>query len=157
MLIYLTGVTAGSLTVAIADPHVYLAGASGGVYALIAAHLANVVFNWREMEYPGLRLIGFIIIAGVDTGVAVYYRYTGQVCRYTFIYISTYILFILYLHQTVLVSYSAHIAGAVTGLLLGTVLLRNLSASTWERATWWCSLLLFLGNQIFSIFTEEYF
>ena len=158
MLIYLTGVTAGSLTVAIADPHVYLAGASGGVYALIAAHLANVVFNWREMEYPGLRLIGFIIIAGVDTGVAVYYRYTGQVCRYTYIYISTYILFILYLHQTVLVSYSAHIAGAVTGLLLGTVLLRNLSASTWERATWWCSLLLFLGkNQIFSIFTEEYF
>ena len=158
MLIYLTGVTAGSLTVAIADPHVYLAGASGGVYALIAAHLANVVFNWREMEYPGLRLIGFIIIAGVDTGVAVYYRYTGQVCRYTFIYISTYILFILYLHQTVLVSYSAHIAGAVTGLLLGTVLLRNLSASTWERATWWCSLLLFLGKkQIFSIFTEEYF
>ena len=83
MLIYLTGVTAGSLTVAIADPHVYLAGASGGVYALIAAHLANVVFNWREMEYPGLRLIGFIIIAGVDTGVAVYYRYTGQVSRYT--------------------------------------------------------------------------
>ena len=57
-----------------------------------------------------------------------------------------------------LVSYSAHIAGAVTGLLLGTVLLRNLSASTWERATWWCSLLLFLGkDQIFSIFTEEYF
>ena len=94
MLIYLTGVTAGSLTVAIADPHVYLAGASGGVYALIAAHLANVVFNWREMEYPGLRLIGFIIIAGVDTGVAVYYRYTGQVCRYTYIYISisTYLL-----------------------------------------------------------------
>ena len=89
MLIYLTGVTAGSLTVAIADPHVYLAGASGGVYALIAAHLANVVFNWREMEYPGLRLIGFIIIAGVDTGVAVYYRYTGQVCRYNYIYIST--------------------------------------------------------------------
>ena len=160
MLIYLTGVTAGSLTVAIADPHVYLAGASGGVYALIAAHLANVVFNWREMEYPGLRLIGFIIIAGVDTGVAVYYRYTGQVGVYlnTLISTSLYLHIYYYLHQTVLVSYSAHIAGAVTGLLLGTVLLRNLSASTWERATWWCSLLLFLGKkQIFSIFTEEYF
>ena len=98
MLIYLTGVTAGSLTVAIADPHVYLAGASGGVYALIAAHLANVVFNWREMEYPGLRLIGFIIIAGVDTGVAVYYRYTGQVCRYT-----------LYLYLHLCLSYLSYI------------------------------------------------
>ena len=101
MLIYLTGVTAGSLTVAIADPHVYLAGASGGVYALIAAHLANVVFNWREMEYPGLRLIGFIIIAGVDTGVAVYYRYTGQVCAYL-IYITISALISTYLQLSTL-------------------------------------------------------
>ena len=75
MLIYLTGVLAGSLTVAVADPHVYLAGASGGVYALIAAHLANVIFNWREMEFPALRLLGFLLVTGVDTGVAVYYRY----------------------------------------------------------------------------------
>ena len=75
MLIYLTGVLAGSLTVAVADPYVYLAGASGGVYALIAAHLANVIFNWREMEFPALRLLGFLLVTGVDTGVAVYYRY----------------------------------------------------------------------------------
>ena len=74
MLIYLTGVMAGSLTVAVADPSVYLAGASGGVYALITAHLANVIFNWQEMEFPAVRLLGFILIAGVDTGVAVYYR-----------------------------------------------------------------------------------
>ena len=74
MLIYLTGVMAGSLTVAVADPTVFLAGASGGVYALITAHLANVIFNWQEMEFPAVRLLGFILIAGVDTGVAVYYR-----------------------------------------------------------------------------------
>ena len=74
MLIYLTGVMAGSLTVAVADPTVFLAGASGGVYALITAHLANVIFNWQEMEFTAVRLLGFILIAGVDTGVAVYYR-----------------------------------------------------------------------------------
>ncbi len=74
MLIYLTGVMAGSLTVAVADPSVFLAVASGGVYALITAHLANVIFNWQEMEFPAVRLLGFILIAGVDTGVAVYYR-----------------------------------------------------------------------------------
>ena len=124
MLIYLTGVLAGSLAVSIADPSVYLAGASGGVYALITAHLANVMFNWSEMEFPALRLIGFIIIAGVDTGVAVYYRYVGEM---------------------VSISYTAHIAGGVVGLLLGTVLLRHLSYKTWERAVWWCSLLIFLG------------
>ena len=78
MLIYLTGVLAGSLTVAVADPHVYLAGASGGVYALIAAHLANVIFNWSEMEYPALRLITFLLVTGVDTGFAVYYRWESR-------------------------------------------------------------------------------
>ena len=133
MLIYLTGVTAGSLTVAIADPHVYLAGASGGVYALIAAHLANVVFNWREMEYPGLRLIGFIIIAGVDTGVAVYYRYTGQVCAYLiYITISALISTYLYLHLYLHLYYYLHAGGA--GELLGAHRGRGDGAAARHRA-----------------------
>jgi hypothetical protein len=34
---------AGSLGASISDPFSYLAGASGGVYALISAHLASVV------------------------------------------------------------------------------------------------------------------
>ena len=50
-----------------------------------------------------------------------------------------------YTGQDNLVSYTAHIAGGVAGLLLGVVLLRNLSYHTWERAVWWCSLLVFLG------------
>ena len=57
----------------------YLAGASGGVYALIAAHLANVIFNWSEMEFAALRLIAFLLLASVDTGVAIYYRYIEEV------------------------------------------------------------------------------
>jgi rhomboid-related protein 1/2/3 len=129
-LIYLTGVVAGSLTVAIADPHTYIAGASGGVYALITAHLANVIFNWSEMEFPALRLLSFMTIAGVDTGVAVYYRYVEQDLK---------------------ISYTAHIAGAVVGLLLGIVILRNLRSYAWERALWWCCLLVFLGMFIAAI------
>lgn len=42
-LVYLGGVIAGSLGHSLSDPNVYLAGASGGVYALIAAHLSNVI------------------------------------------------------------------------------------------------------------------
>ena len=124
-LIYVSGVAAGSLATSITDPEVYLAGASGGVYALIAAHLANVIFNWGEMEFPALRLLAFLLLAGVDTGVAVYYRYVVQV--------------------ETQVSYVAHLAGAVVGLLLGIVVLRNLREHKWERVLWWCSLLLFLG------------
>lgn len=124
MLIYLVGVIAGSLATSISDPDVYLAGASGGVYAIIAAHLANVIFNWGEMEFPALRLTAFLLLAGIDTGIAVYYRYVEVDTQ---------------------VGYVAHAAGALVGLLLGIVVLRNLRVKTWERVLWWLSLILFLG------------
>ena len=124
LLIYLSGVVAGSLVTSISDPDVYLAGASGGVYAIIAAHLANVIFNWSEMEFAGLRLIAFLLLAGIDTGIAVYYRY---------------------IEVDTQVGYAAHAAGAAVGLLLGIVVLRNLRVKTWERVIWWFSLLAFLG------------
>ncbi|VVC24424.1 Hypothetical protein CINCED_3A023646 [Cinara cedri] len=43
LLIYLSGVLAGSLATSVTDPTVYLAGASGGVYALITAHVATII------------------------------------------------------------------------------------------------------------------
>ena len=84
LLIYLTGVLAGSLAVSITDPLTYLAGASGGVYALITAHLSNVISNWSQMAFAPLRLATFFIVAGTDVGVAVYYRYTLQYIHYTY-------------------------------------------------------------------------
>ena len=46
-LVYVFGVVAGSLGTSAVDPNVFLAGASGGVYALIAAHLATLILNWQ--------------------------------------------------------------------------------------------------------------
>ena len=92
---------------------------------MIAAHLANVIFNWSEMEFAALRLIAFLLLASVDTGVAIYYRYIEEV--------------------DTKVGYVAHLAGATVGLLLGIVVLRNLRVRKWERVVWWCSLLVFLG------------
>lgn len=43
LLVYLAGVIAGSLATSLSDPYVYLAGASGGVYALITAHIATII------------------------------------------------------------------------------------------------------------------
>ena len=34
----------------VSDPYSYLAGASGGVYALLAAHVPTVILNWKEMR-----------------------------------------------------------------------------------------------------------
>eukprot|EP00096_Caligus_rogercresseyi_P014912 TRINITY_DN7377_c0_g1_i1.p1 TRINITY_DN7377_c0_g1~~TRINITY_DN7377_c0_g1_i1.p1 ORF type:complete len:363 (+),score=109.99 TRINITY_DN7377_c0_g1_i1:95-1183(+) len=125
LLIYFCGGIAGSLLCSLTDPNVYLAGASGGVYALITAHLANVIFNWQEMEYPWLRLLAFLLGMAVDLGVAVYYRYWAHVETNT--------------------AYAAHLGGALIGLLLGIVILRNIRVRTWERVIWWMCLILVLG------------
>lgn len=43
LLIYVCGVLGGSLFTSIADPGTGMAGASGGGYAVITAHIATVV------------------------------------------------------------------------------------------------------------------
>ena len=58
-------------------PQVFLAGASGGVYAILAAHLADLIMNWAEMEFAIVRLLFLMLLVGTDVGVAVYGRYTG--------------------------------------------------------------------------------
>lgn len=59
--IYIAGVLAGSLGTSVFDPDVYLVGASGGVYALLAAHLANVMLNYNNMQYGFLRIVGVLL------------------------------------------------------------------------------------------------
>lgn len=61
-LIYMAGVVAGSLGTSVFDTDVYLVGASGGVYALLAAHLANVLLNYNSMQCGILRLFGIFAI-----------------------------------------------------------------------------------------------
>lgn len=61
-LIYIAGVVAGSLGTSVFDTDVYLVGASGGVYALLAAHLANVLLNYNNMQCGILRLFGIFAI-----------------------------------------------------------------------------------------------
>ncbi len=43
------------------------------------------------------------------------------------------------------ISYAAHLSGALSGLLLGLVVLRNLRVRRWERLLWWGALLAFLA------------
>ena len=49
-VIYLAGALSGSLLTSITDPDQFLAGASGGVYALMLAHLPTLIMNWRQMK-----------------------------------------------------------------------------------------------------------
>jgi len=48
--VYMAGVLSGALATSVSDPGAYLAGASGGVYALLAAHAPTLIMNWRQIN-----------------------------------------------------------------------------------------------------------
>ena len=48
LTLYMAGVLLGSVASTITSPEDFLCGASAGVYALIAAHLATLIINWKE-------------------------------------------------------------------------------------------------------------
>ncbi|XP_033331615.1 rhomboid-4 isoform X1 [Megalopta genalis] len=123
LTIYIAGVVAGSLGTSVSDPRVYLAGASGGVYALITAHVATIVMNWSQMEFAVMQLLVFLVVTSFDIGQAIYNRY------------------VLETHDQV--GYVAHFAGAIAGLLVGINVLRNLEEQTWEKVVWWASIITY--------------
>ncbi|OWR55066.1 rhomboid-related protein 2 isoform X4 [Danaus plexippus] len=136
VLVYLAGVAAGSLATSLTDPKVYLAGASGGVYALIAAHIATIIMNWSEMEFAIIQLLVFLLLATVDIGTAVYDRY--------------------WRHLQQNIGYVAHLAGAVAGLLVGIGVLRNLEKRTWEKRLWWAAVVLYFSLMIAGILANVF-
>ena len=76
MIIYIFGILSASLTMGIMEDYVhsYLCGAIGGVYAIIFAHLANIIQNWGEMEHPVIRVIVFFILIATNIGISFYKR-----------------------------------------------------------------------------------
>lgn len=129
--VYIIGVVSGSLATSVINPVVYLAGASSGVYALIAAHLSNLILNWHEERLiirPGgcsasatashggllrlLKLTAILAYVVVDISMAVYsHTMYGE-------------------HNTT--GYTAHLAGAIMGLLAGLSVLQNRRVEAWE-------------------------
>lgn len=139
-MVYVAGVVAGSMGVSLASPHVYLAGASGGVYALITAHIATIIMNFREMEYAAVQLVVFLCYIVLDVGSAVYRQLT---------------------EHTDQISHMSHLCGAIAGLLVGIGVLRNLKVRPWERVLWWVAVTLFvllmLSGVMVHIFLPGYF
>ncbi|XP_072388271.1 protein rhomboid-like [Diabrotica undecimpunctata] len=129
-LIYMSGVAAGSLGTSVFDNDVYLVGASGGVYALLAAHLANVLLNYNNMQCGILRLFGIFAIASCDVGYAIYSRYDSVGLP---------------------VSYVAHLTGALAGLTIGLLVLKNFEQKLHEQLLWWVALGVYAACTIFAV------
>ncbi|KYQ51153.1 Protein rhomboid [Trachymyrmex zeteki] len=121
-----------SLGTSVFDTDVYLVGASGGVYALLAAHLANVLLNYNNMEFGIVRLIGIFVIASADVGFAIYDRYAAE-------------------QMGPPVSYVAHLTGALAGLTIGLLVLKNFEQRLHEQLLWWVALGVYAACTIFAI------
>ncbi|KAI4492617.1 hypothetical protein M0804_002408 [Polistes exclamans] len=124
----------GSLGTSVFDTDVYLVGASGGVYALLAAHLANVLLNYNNMEFGIVRLIGIFVIASADVGFAIYDRYAAE-----------------QIYAGLPVSYVAHLTGALAGLTIGLLVLKNFEQRLHEQLLWWVALGVYAACTIFAV------
>lgn len=130
--VYMAGVLAGSLGTSVFDTDVYLVGASGGVYALLAAHLANVLLNYNQMQFGLVRLVGVFLIASADVGFAVYDRYAAE-------------------PHGPPVSYVAHLTGALAGLTIGLLVLKNFEQKLHEQLLWWVALGVYAACTLFAV------
>jgi len=133
--VYMAGVLAGSLGTSVCDAgrQVYLVGASGGVYALLAAHIANVLLNYHNMEFGLFRLLVVFLIASFDVGFAIYHRYAPAPS------------------MEPAVSYVAHLAGAAAGLSIGLVVLKNFQQKLHEQLVWWLALGVYVACMLFAV------
>uniref|UniRef100_A0A6P4E8S1 rhomboid protease n=1 Tax=Drosophila rhopaloa TaxID=1041015 RepID=A0A6P4E8S1_DRORH len=123
-VIYLAGVLAGSLGTSVVDSEVYLVGASGGVYALLAAQLASLLLNFGQMRHGVVQLLAVIAFVFCDLGYALYSRE----------------LAVQHLQTRPSVSYIAHMTGALAGISVGLLLLRQLDGELRPRPLRWLAL-----------------
>ncbi|XP_014681445.1 PREDICTED: protein rhomboid-like [Priapulus caudatus] len=159
-IIYLAGVLAGSLGTSVFDRDVYLVGASGGVYALLAAHLANILLNYSEMELGIIRLIGILVIdillnysemelgiirligilviASADVGFAIWGRYAAE-------------------ENGPPVAYVAHLTGALAGLTIGLLVLKNFEQKLHDQIVWWASLGVYAACTVFAVLWNVFY
>ncbi|XP_055877117.1 rhomboid-related protein 3-like isoform X2 [Biomphalaria glabrata] len=137
-LIYFAGILAGSLGTSVFDMNVYLVGSSGGVYALLAAHLANVLLNYSHMELGILKLAAIFIVASADVGFAIWNRYTPK-------------------DEVPSVGYTAHLTGALAGLTVGLAVLKNFQQKLHLQYMCWVAMAVYLGCVGFAIFWNVFY
>jgi len=131
-LVYVVGVVSGSLAMSVIHPEAFLAGASGGVYALACAHLAAILLNWREDSlilrqrlrnkkatsptFGKIVRVGRVLVVGGIIGVDIVTAIASSVSGVK--------------NST---SYTAHTAGVVMGMLVGIIILKNRRVQFWEQ------------------------
>uniref|UniRef100_W8BM23 rhomboid protease n=1 Tax=Ceratitis capitata TaxID=7213 RepID=W8BM23_CERCA len=144
-IIYLAGVFAGSLGTSVVDSGVYLVGASGGVYALLAAYFANILLNFSQMR-SGVTQLGRIgVFVSCDLCYALYSKYQNNNSNSA----SSSMV-----RETLpTISYIAHLCGALAGFTMGCLVLRHFDSSqaSHSKLLWWLALGVYAAFMLFAI------
>eukprot|EP00429_Kryptoperidinium_foliaceum_P037823 CAMPEP_0176162766 /NCGR_PEP_ID=MMETSP0120_2-20121206/83271_1 /TAXON_ID=160619 /ORGANISM="Kryptoperidinium foliaceum, Strain CCMP 1326" /LENGTH=483 /DNA_ID=CAMNT_0017500275 /DNA_START=13 /DNA_END=1463 /DNA_ORIENTATION=+ len=110
-MIYLfnIGVFGGACCSMVLDPHTAVVGCSGGCYALIGVHLADLMLNWSQKKFriPTLVIVVLLIFVGL-LGAWTSLSPAGT-------------------------SHTAHLGGAVAGLCAGLTFIKNIKVEHCER------------------------
>ena len=88
--------------------------------------------NYNNMEFGIVRLIGIFIVASADVGFAIYDRYAAEQLGPP-------------------VSYVAHLTGALAGLTIGLLVLKNFEQKLHEQLIWWVALGVYAACTLFGI------
>ena len=88
--------------------------------------------NYNNMEFGVVRLIGIFIVASADVGFAIYDRYAAEQIGPP-------------------VSYVAHLTGALAGLTIGLLVLKNFEQKLHEQLIWWVALGVYAACTLFAI------
>merc|ERR1712217_133081 len=109
VLMFNVGVFGGACCYFFNDAHTAVVGCSGGCYALIGIHLADLIMNFHQKKFRIPTLFFLLLIVGVD------------------------ILSYISALSPENASHSAHIGGGIAGLISGVLLVRNLKVIRCER------------------------
>ncbi|CAK8682159.1 unnamed protein product [Clavelina lepadiformis] len=149
--IYMAGVLGGSLANSVFDPCLPLVGASGGVYSLLSAQLAQHagLLNGHVMHKLSSLIRKIFVVfdprklCTCDTlwefgcfGYVVYSIYPG--------------------FQSTIpgtrVGVVAHVAGTIAGLTMGLMVLQNFKKSFRDKVVFWIAVAVYSAFMIFAIF-----
>jgi len=120
-IVYISGVVCGALLFSMTSPRVLLLGASAGVTAIVTAHIASIILNWKEDS---------LIIRQRFRERKASSPLFGNIVRIGRIALVTGILSVDIINVVVnnpedKVAYGAHGGGAMAGLFIGLIVLEN--------------------------------
>ncbi|CAI5445831.1 unnamed protein product [Caenorhabditis angaria] len=127
--LFILGVTCSAITMFARNPNGPFLGASGGDYALLFAHVSNLILNWKDMPYR--RVQAFLVTSYV---LSDFVEDSYSIVKY----------------KVSRIAHGAHLNSAITGLIYGFFVLYYVEKSWSWKLVRYTILTAYLVYQTFS-------